>query len=208
MPQISKFDMEGNLAGKVFLNEKIFTAKINEPLVHEVVNAQLAARRSGTASTKTRSEVRGGGRKPWRQKGTGRARHGSIRSPLWVGGGVIFGPKSKSYEKNIPKKKKKQAVKAALTDKVEQEKFIVIDDLTFSEPKTKNAVRLLENLELKGEKVIFLLPEKDDNIYLSIRNIPEVKSLLAGAVNTYDLINADYIVAPEAALDVVEEVLN
>ena len=176
MPQISKYDMEGNLAGKVFLNDEIFTAKINEHLVHEVVNAQLAASRSGSASTKTRSEVRGGGRKPWRQKGTGRARHGSIRSPLWVGGGVIFGPKPRSYEKNVPKKKKKQAVKAALTDKVTQESFIVIDDLSFVEPKTKKAAKQLTTVRQ------FMIPVISRNSPPSKIAMTEVSAMLPGTV--------------------------
>lgn len=207
MPQVKKYDMEGNEAGKVPLTDKIFAEEINEPLVHEVVTAQLAAKRQGTASTKTRSEVRGGGRKPWRQKGTGRARHGSIRSPLWVGGGIIFGPKPRSYDKNIPKKKKKKAVKIVLSDKVNNEALFVLDELSFSEPKTKNAVRLLENLELTGEKVLLLLPEKDEAIYLSARNIPAVEILTAESANTYDIINNDFVVTTEAALSRLEEVL-
>ncbi|MFW5999124.1 MAG: 50S ribosomal protein L4 [Halanaerobiaceae bacterium] len=207
MPQVKKYDMEGNENGKILLSDDIFAEGINEPLVHEVVTAQLAAKRKGTASTKTRSEVRGGGRKPWRQKGTGRARHGSIRSPLWVGGGIIFGPKPRSYDKSISKKKKKKSVKVVLSDKVNNDAFIVLDEISFSEPKTKKAVELLENLDLAEKKVLLLLPEKDEAVYLSARNIPEVKVLLADAVNTYDVLNSDYIVTTEAALLRLEEVL-
>ncbi|MFW6386536.1 MAG: 50S ribosomal protein L4 [Bacillota bacterium] len=207
MPQVKKYDMEGNENGKILLSDDIFAEGINEPLVHEVVTAQLAAKRKGTASTKTRSEVRGGGRKPWRQKGTGRARHGSIRSPLWVGGGIIFGPKPRSYDKNISKKKKKKSVKVVLSDKVNNDAFIVLDEIYFSEPKTKKAVKFLENLDLAEKKVLLLLPEKDEAVYLSARNIPEVKVLLADAVNTYDVLNSDYIVTTEAALLKLEEVL-
>ncbi len=207
MPQAGKFDSSGEKLEDITLQAEIFAEEINEPVVHEVVTAQLAARRQGNASTKTRPEKRGGGRKPWRQKGTGRARHGSIRSPLWVGGGVTFGPKPRSYDKKINRKVKKLAYRSILSSKYQNEELKIIDELNFSEPKTKSAKELIESLGLADRKVLVILPEKDKNSYLSFRNLPQVKTMVAGAVNAYDLLNNNMILLPEAALAKLEEVL-
>lgn len=207
MPQIAKYDTTGNEVGGINLANSIFNEKINESAVHQVVTAQLAKVRRGSASTKTRSEVRGGGRKPWRQKGTGRARHGTIRSPLWVGGGITFGPKPRSYKQKTPKKLKRLAMRSILTDKYQRESLIVLDDLKLERPKTKQMVEILRNLELQDRKVLIIIPDKDANIYLSARNIPGVKTLVVDALNAYDLINNDYIIIDSGALEKVEEVL-
>lgn len=207
MPQAVMKDMSGNELDKIDLSEEVFAEEINEPVVHKVVTAQQAAYRQGTASTKTRSEVRGGGRKPWRQKGTGRARHGSIRSPLWVGGGITFGPKPRSYEKKVTRKEKRLALRSVLTDKVNRESLIVLDELSFPEIKTKQAVKFIETLGLEENKVLIILPEKDENIYLSCRNLPEVKTLVLDGLNVYDLLDNEYILIPETAVRKVEEVL-
>lgn len=207
MPQVTKYDKTGDQIGDIDLDDKIFAEDINEPVVHKVVNAQLAARRRGTASTKTRSEVRGGGRKPWRQKGTGRARHGSIRSPLWVGGGITFGPKPRSYKKKVSKKVKRLALRSILTDKVNNDSLLILDELEFPAIKTKQVVELLRDFNLKGKKVLIVLPDKDDNIYLSARNVPEVKTMVVDGINAYDLLNNEFIIIPEKAVHKIEEVV-
>jgi len=207
MPQVTKFDQSGNELDKVELNSSVFNDKINEHVVHQVVNAQLAARRSGNASTKTRGKVRGGGRKPWRQKGTGRARHGSIRSPLWVGGGITFGPSPRSYDKKLTKKMRKLALRSVLTDKVQRDELVLIDNISLDRPKTKAVVEILEDLGLEDKKVLIVMPEKDKNLYLSARNIPNVKTLLAGSVNAYDLLDNEMIIFLEEAVKMLEEVL-
>ena len=207
MGEVSLYDTKGQEVGNVDLNEEVFAVEINEHVVHEAVTAQLAAKRAGTAKTKTRSEVAGGGRKPWRQKGTGRARHGSIRSPLWVGGGTTFGPQPRSYEKDIPKKEKKLAVKSALTDKVKEEDLIVVDGFGFEKPKTKQMIAVLENLDLQDEKVLIVLNEKDENVYKSARNIPGVRVTTADRATVYDIVNYDKLVMVESAISQIEEVL-
>lgn len=207
MPQITKYDMTGNEIGDIDLADSVFNENINENAVHQVVTAQLARIRRGNASTKTRSEVRGGGRKPWRQKGTGRARHGTIRSPLWVGGGITFGPKPRSYDKKTPKKLKKLAMRSILTDKVKSESLVILDDLKLEQPKTKQMVEILQNLDLEDKKVLIIIPDKDANIYLSARNIPGVKTLVVEALNAYDLLDNDFIIIDSKAVKKVEEVL-
>lgn len=207
MPQVAKYDTTGNQVGEIDLADSVFNEKINEHVVHQVVNAQLAAMRRGTASTKTRGEVSGGGRKPWRQKGTGRARHGSIRSPLWVGGGTVFGPKPRDYTQRVPKKVKRLALRSILTDKLKNNNLIILDELDFDQPKTKQMVELLTNLNLADKKVLIIIPEKNANIYLSARNIPGVKTLVVDALNAYDLLNNDYIIMVKDAVQKVEEVL-
>ncbi len=207
MPELSVYNNSGNEVEKINLNKEIFEENINEHVVHEAVTAQLAAKRQGNASTKGRSEVRGGGRKPWRQKGTGRARHGSIRSPLWVGGGITFGPKPRSYKKKINRKTKKLAIRSVLTAKADAGELLIIDNLSFDRPKTKDATELLKNLNLSDKKVLFVLPEKDKNAYLSIRNITNVKTMVLDGINVYDLLNNDMVVIPQPALDKLEEVL-
>ena len=207
MPQVAKFDQTGKEIDKVSLNESVFNEKINEHVVHQVVNAQLASRRSGNASTKTRGKVRGGGRKPWRQKGTGRARHGSIRSPLWVGGGITFGPTPRNYDKKLTKKMRRLALKSILTDKLNREEIMLVDEIKIDEPKTKAVVEILNNFDLTDKKVVIVMPEKDENLYLSARNIPNVKTLLAGSVNAYDLLDNEMIIFVEEAVKMIEEVL-
>jgi len=207
MPQTMKYNSKGEKTAEIDLSDDIFDIEINKEVVHQVVTAQLAKVRSGTASTKTRSEVRGGGRKPWRQKGTGRARHGSIRSPLWVGGGITFGPKPRSYNKKVNKKMKKNALKSVLTDKVKNEGVMILDELKMDEIKTQEMVNFLDDLGLKDRKVLILLPGKDKNIYLSARNIPHVKTLVLDGLNTYDLLNNEVILTTEEAVRKIEEVL-
>jgi len=207
MPQTMKYNSKGEKTAEIDLSDDIFDIEINKEVVHQVVTAQLAKVRSGTASTKTRSEVRGGGRKPWRQKGTGRARHGSIRSPLWVGGGITFGPKPRSYNKKVNKKMKKNALKSVLTDKVKNEGVMILDELKMDEIKTQEMVNFLDDLGLKDRKVLILLPGKDKNIYLSARNIPHVKTLVLDGLNTYDLLDNEVILTTEEAVRKIEEVL-
>src|SRR6056297_4060162 len=185
MPQAVKYNTNGEKVTDIDLSDDIFNSKVNEDVVHQVVTAQLAKVRSGNASTKTRSEVSGGGRKPWRQKGTGRARHGSIRSPLWVGGGITFGPKPRSYKIKVMKKEKKLALRSILTDKASIDSILILDELKFAEPKTKQVIDLLKNLDLHDKKVLIILPDKDKNIYLSARNIPNVKTIISDALNAY-----------------------
>ena len=207
MPQVAKFNQSGKELEKVELNDSVFNDKINKHVVHQVVNAQLAARRGGNASTKTRGKVRGGGRKPWRQKGTGRARHGSIRSPLWVGGGITFGPSPRSYDKKLTKKMRRLALRSVLTDKVERDELILVDKIELDQPKTKAVVNILADLNLEDKKVVLVMPEKDKNLYLSARNIPHVKTLLAGSINAYDLLDNEMVIFIEEAVKMVEEVL-
>jgi large subunit ribosomal protein L4 len=207
MPQVAKFNQIGKELEKVELNDSVFNDKINKHVVHQVVNAQLAARRGGNASTKTRGKVRGGGRKPWRQKGTGRARHGSIRSPLWVGGGITFGPSPRSYDKKLTKKMRRLALRSVLTDKVERDELILVDKIELDQPKTKAVVKILADLNLGDKKVVLVMPEKDKNLYLSARNIPNVKTLLAGSINAYDLLDNEMVIFIEEAVKMVEEVL-
>jgi len=208
MPEAVKFDMQGNEIGEIDLSETVFNSEINEPIVHKVVTSQLSAKRRGTASTKTRNEVRGGGRKPWRQKGTGRARHGSIRSPLWVGGGVTFGPKPKNYQKKVNKKEKTLALKSILTDKANREDILVLDEIDFPEIKTSQCADFLKTLELDEEKVLILLEDDNKNVYYSARNIPEVNTLVIEALNAYDLLDNDYILVTEGGIRKIEEVLS
>ncbi len=198
-------DMSGNEVGKLELNEAIFGAKINRHLMWEAVRMQLANRRAGTACTKTRGEVRGGGRKPWPQKGTGRARQGSIRAPHWVGGGVVFGPKPRDYSYSMPKKAKRAAVRSALTARFKDGDIIFIDKIELENHKTKTAVAFLKGLGIDGQKVLILVDNIDFNLDRSTRNIPYVKALKAEAVNVYDVLNADKILITKPALEIIEE---
>ncbi|AZR74719.1 50S ribosomal protein L4 [Anoxybacter fermentans] len=207
MPKLALYNRAGSQVGEIDLNENVFGVEVNEPVVHRAVVAHLAAMRAGTHKTKTRGEVSGGGKKPWRQKGTGRARQGSIRAPHWVGGGTVFGPIPRDYTKKINKKEKKLAVKSALTNKVEEGKLIVIDDFGIKEPKTKEMVKILSDLKLNDKKVLIILPGKDEAVYKSARNIPNVKTLVTQALNIYDLLNCEYIVMTRDAVAAVEEVL-
>lgn len=207
MPKLALYNKTGSQVGEIDLNESVFGVEVNGPVVHRAIVAQLAAMRSGTHKAKSRGEVSGGGKKPWRQKGTGRARQGSIRAPQWVGGGAAFGPTPRDYTQKINKKEKKLAVKSVLTNKLEEGKLIVLDGFNFTEPKTKEMVKVLTDLKVNGKKVLVLLPGKDENVYKSARNIENVRTLVVQALNTYDLINCEYIVTTKDALAAVEEVL-
>lgn len=194
-------------AGVVELNPDIYATPINRAAMHQVVVAQLAHKRRGTASTKNRARVRGGGRKPWRQKGTGRARAGTIRSPLWVGGGVIFGPTPRDYTQKVPKKMCKLALKSALSAKLKDSSLLVLEDISLDSPKTKAMVENFRNLGIE-KKVLVVCAERDENLYKSCRNIPGAKVLLAEGLNVYDILNHDKLIVFEKALGKIEERLS
>ena len=204
MAKVSVYNMKGQQVGDVELKAEIFDAPINEHLLHQAVVAQLANKRQGTQSAKTRSEVSGGGRKPWRQKGTGHARQGSIRAPQWTGGGVVFAPKPRDYEIRLNKKEKRIALKSALASRVQEEKFFVIDELKVDEIKTKTMVELLNGLNVK--KALIVLNSNDQNVILSARNIPDVQTALTNTINVFDILKYDAFVVDKAALETIEEV--
>ena len=203
MAKVSVYNMKGQAVGDVELKAEIFDAPINEHLLHQAVVAQLANKRQGTQSAKTRSEVSGGGRKPWRQKGTGHARQGSIRAPQWTGGGVVFAPKPRDYEIRLNKKEKRIALKSALASRVQEEKFFVIDELKVDEIKTKTMVELLNGLNVK--KALIVLNSNDQNVILSARNIPDVQTALTNTINVFDILKYDAFVVDKAALETIEE---
>jgi len=203
MPKVDLLDRAGTKVGDRDLPEELFEASVNVPLMHQVVVAGLAALRAGTHSTKTRAEVRGGGRKPWRQKGTGRARQGSTRAPQWTGGGVAHGPKPRSYEQRTPKKMKAAALRSALTDALQSGKLAVIDEFGFEEPRTKDAVDLIASLELAG-KILVVLDRPTEIVEKSFNNLPYVKVSYARSLNVYELLAADRVLFTGAALDVLE----
>ena len=205
MPKVNVYNMLGELVEEMELSENVFGVEINEHVVYEVVKNQLANKRQGTQSAKTRAEVRGGGRKPWRQKGTGRARQGSIRSPQWKGGGVVFAPKPRDYSIRLPKKIKRLALKSAFSSKVESNEIIVVDELNLMTPKTKDMIKILDNLKV-GKKALIVIPGKDENIYKSARNIPGVKTSAVNTLNVYDILNHDSFVITKDAVSKVEEV--
>ncbi|MBC7345020.1 MAG: 50S ribosomal protein L4, partial [Clostridia bacterium] len=188
MPKVGVYDEVGNRVGEMELKESIFGAEINKTLMHEAVLSYLAGRRRGTAKTKTRGEVRGGGRKPWRQKGTGRARAGSIRSPLWRHGGVVFGPVPREYGYKLPKKARRAALKSALTARMQDGDVIVVRSLALEQPKTREMVKVLNSLGA-GEDALIVLPERDEGIERSARNLPAVTVMLAKDLNTYEVLN-------------------
>ena len=203
MANVSVYNMEGNEVGTLELNDAVFGVEVNEHLVHLAVVAQLANKRQGTQKAKTRSEVSGGGRKPWRQKGTGHARQGSTRSPQWKGGGVVFAPTPRDYTIRLNKKEKRAALKSALTSRVQENKFIVVEELKFNEIKTKNFKNVLNNL--KVNKALVVLSESDENAVLSARNIADVKTAQAGTINVYDILKYNTVVASKAAVASIEE---
>ncbi len=204
MAKVSVYNMEGAKVEDLNLSKEVFGVEVNEHLVHMAVVAQLANKRQGTQSAKTRAEVRGGGRKPWRQKGTGHARQGSTRSPQWTGGGVVFAPKPRDYTITLNKKEKRLALKSALTSRVKESKFIVIDELKLDEIKTKSFVKTLDNL--KVSKALVVLNENDKNVIFSARNIPNVKTALTNTINVYDIMKYDTVVIDKAAVKTIEEV--
>ena len=204
MAIVSVFDMQGKEVGKMELNDAIFAAPINEHLLHLTVVAQLANRRQGTKKALTRAEVSGGGRKPWRQKGTGHARQGSIRAPQWKGGGVVFAPTPRDYRKDLNKKEKRAALKAALSNAVADQKLVVVDSIHFDEIKTKKFQAMLNALKLK--KAFVLLDQKDEKTILSARNIEDVKTAQVNEINVYDVMKYGTVLATKAALEKLEEV--
>ena len=205
MANVSVYNMEGKEVGTIELNDAVFGVTVNEHLVHMAVVQQLANNRQGTQKAKTRSEVSGGGRKPWRQKGTGHARQGSTRSPQWTGGGVVFAPVPRDYSFKMNKKEKKAALKSALTDKVANGKLVVVDALTFDAPKTKEFAKVMANLNV-NEKALVVLNNNDANVVLSAKNIPTVKTSLTNTINVYDIVNAKTLVLTQDAVKTIEEV--
>ena len=204
MANVSVFNMEGNEVGTMELNDAIFGAKVNEHLVHLAVVSQLANKRQGTQKAKTRSEVSGGGRKPWRQKGTGHARQGSTRAPQWTGGGMVFAPVPRDYTIRLNKKEKRAALKSVLTSKVQENKFIVVDELKFDEIKTKAMKNVLANL--KADKALVILNDNDQNVVLSARHIEGVETALTNTINVFDLLKHNTVVVTKAAVETIEEV--
>ena len=205
MPKVTLYKMDGSVSGETELLDEVFGVEINETVLHQAVKMQLANKRQGTQSVRTRSEVRGGGAKPWRQKGTGRARHGSIRSPIWVGGGVTFAPKPRSYRQTMPKKMKRLAIKSALSSKVASGDLIVLDSLELTEPKTKEMAQVLKNLNA-DRKTALVLSGKNEWIERAARNIPNVKLLHVNTLNEYDILNCDKFIVLEEAVRQIEEV--
>ena len=204
MANVSVFDMQGKEVGKMDLNDAVFGVEINEHLLHLAVVAQLANKRQGTQKALTRAEVSGGGRKPWRQKGTGHARQGSIRAPQWKGGGVVFAPTPRDYTTTMNKKEKRAALKSALTNAVQENKLIVVDEIKFDEIKTKNFQAMLD--ALKVEKAFVLLDSNDKNTVLSARNIADIKTAGVNEHNVYDVLKYQTVVATKAAVEKIQEV--
>lgn len=204
MANVSVYNMEGKEVGALELNDAVFGVEVNEHLVHLAVVAQLANKRQGTQKAKTRSEVSGGGRKPWRQKGTGHARQGSTRSPQWKGGGVVFAPTPRDYTIRLNKKEKRAALRSALTSRVQDNKFIVVDELKFDEIKTRKFQNVMDNL--KVSKALVVLADNDQNTVLSARNIADVKTSQVGSINVYDILKYNTVVATKAAVASIEEV--
>ena len=204
MATVSVLNMAGQEVDKLELNDAVFAAPVNEHLVHLAVVSQLANKRQGTQSAKTRSEVRGGGRKPWRQKGTGHARQGSTRSPQWTGGGVVFAPKPRDYSMKMNKREKQIAIKSALTSKVLDSKFIVVDEFALEEVKTSKFAKILANLN--APKALVVTKDKDEKVILSARNIPTVKTTMTNSINVYDILKYDSLVITKDAVAAIEEV--
>ena len=204
MANVSVYNMEGKEVGTIELNDAVFGVEVNEHLVHMAVVQQLANNRQGTQKAKTRSEVSGGGRKPWRQKGTGQARQGSPRSPQWAGGGVVFAPVPRDYSFKLNKKEKRAALKSALTSKVQGSSLIVVDELKFDEIKTKNFTNVMNNL--KVEKGLVVIADNDINVVMSARNVADVDTTLVNTINVYDVMKAKTVVLTKDAVAKIEEV--
>lgn len=204
MAKVSVYNIEGKVVGDMELNDAVFGVEVNTHLVHQAVVLQLANKRQGTQSAKTRSEVSGGGRKPWRQKGTGHARQGSTRSPQWTGGGVVFAPTPRDYSFKLNKKEKRAALKSALTSRVVENKFVVVDELKLDEIKTKKFVEVLKNLNV--EKALVVLNDMDEKVIASAANIPTVKTTQTNELNVFDVLKYDTVVVTKAAVATIEEV--
>jgi large subunit ribosomal protein L4 len=207
MPKVALYNMSGEQVGEIELSDAVFGIEPNPYVVHDAVVMQRASLRQGTHKVKDRSEVRGGGIKPWRQKGTGRARHGSIRSPIWVGGGVVFGPKPRKYGYKLPKKVRRLAIRSVLSAKVKDNELIVLDELALDKPKTKEMVKVLDNLKVDRKALIVSSESLDGNVALSARNIPGVKYVPAEGINVLDVIGHDKLIITKDAVQKVEEVL-
>ena len=205
MPTIGLFNKEANKVGDIQLNDQIFAVEVNADAMHQVVVAQLANKRQGTQSAKTRAEVRGGGIKPWRQKGTGRARQGSIRAPQWIKGGIALGPKPRSYKYRVNKKERQLAIKSVLSSKILENNIVVVDKVELKEIKTKNMVKALDSLKITG-KTLILLSEKNENVQKSARNIEGVKTSLVNTINVYDLLKYNKLVMTLDTVKKLEEV--
>ena len=204
MANVAVYNMEGNEVGTIELNDAVFGVEVNEHLIHLAVVSQLANKRKGTQKAKTRSEVRGGGRKPWRQKGTGHARQGSIRAPQWTGGGVVFAPTPRDYEVKMNKKERRAALKSALTSRVQDNKLVVLDELKFDEIKTKAMKNVLTNL--KVDKALVVMPQLDQNVVLSARNIENVATATTSTINVYDVMKYSTVILTKDAVASIEEV--
>ena len=205
MASVSVYNMEGAQVGTIELSDSTFAVPVNEHLVHQAVVAQLANKRQGTQKAKTRGEVSGGGRKPWRQKGTGHARQGSTRAPQWKGGGVVFAPVPRDYSFKMNKKEKRIALKSALTDRLQEGRLIVLDELKLAEIKTKAFAQVMDNLKIEN-KALFVLGDMDQNVILSARNLPEAKTTQTSEINVYDIMNAQTLVLTKDAVAKIEEV--
>lgn len=206
MPKLSVYNLSGQVTGEIELNDIVFGAEFNEAVVHQAIVMQLANQRQGTSATKTRGMVRGGGRKPWKQKGTGRARCGSNRSPVWVGGGTTFGPQPRSYAKKMPRKARRLALCCALSAKVAADELVVIDGLTFDAPKTKNVVALLKAFEAADKKAL-LITDGNENVELSARNLPKVTTITNMGLNCFDILNSGKVFLAKEVVEKIEEVL-
>ena len=204
MANVSVYNIEGKEAGKIDLSDAVFGVEVNEHLVHMAVVSQLANNRQGTQKAKTRSEVSGGGRKPWRQKGTGHARQGSTRAPQWTGGGVVFAPVPRDYSFKMNKREKRAALKSALTSRVEENKFIVIDEINFEEAKTKNFANILKSLDVS--KALVVLEDDNKNAELSARNIADIKTAKTNTINVYDILKYNTVITTKAVVAKIEEV--
>ena len=206
MPKVAVYNINGGQVGEIELNDAVWGIEPNKYVLHQAVVMQLASRRLGTHATKTRGMVRGGGRKPWRQKGTGRARHGSIRSPIWRGGGTVFGPHPRKYGFSLPKKVRRLAMKSALSSRVKSNDILVLDSLNISVPKTKEMVKILSNLNV-DKKALVVTAEYNENVFKSARNIPYVTQLKADKLNVYDVLNHQKLIITKDAVAKIEEVL-
>ncbi|MFR3115680.1 MAG: 50S ribosomal protein L4 [Dialister sp.] len=207
MPKVTLYNIAGQAAGEIELNDGVFGVEYNEAVIHQAVVRQMANERLGTHATKTRGLVRGGGKKPWKQKGTGRARVGSIRSPLWVGGGTVFGPLPRSHAKDMPRKARQLAVKSALSEKLRAGEIIVVDAIQFEAPKTKDVVKMLAAFDAAGKALIVDGGEKSANTVLSARNIPGVKAYAPSGLNIYDIVHYTKLFLTKDAVEKIEEVL-
>ncbi len=206
MPKVAVYNVTGAQTGELELNDSVFGVEVNVPVMHQAVVMQLANQRHGTHATKTRGLVRGGGKKPWKQKGTGRARAGSIRSPLWVGGGTVFGPQPRSHAIAMPRKARRLAIKSALSDKVNNGELLIVDEINFEQPKTKSVIKMLTDFNAAEQKAL-IITEGDETVEKSARNIPGVKAIASTGLNVYDLLYHDKVFITKGAVTKIEEVL-